>query len=99
MPKTFESREWGTVEVHEGEYTGGNLAVQLLLPGGEPLAKLSVNLPESKNLPPRCFYGKDWSENLVISAEALRSGLFKIREDLPIAITGFVWANAWEILE
>lgn len=94
----FDSKEWGRVEVHTVAYHDGNLGVQLCLPDGEPLARLSVNLPESGDLPPNCFYVKNWSENERIALEAHESGLFRQRPDIPPASSGYVMADAWEIL-
>lgn len=83
----------------------GPLAIQLIdVEEGEPYATLSVNMykPEcsqdSKDLPPNCFYVKDWSENTGIANEMRTSGLFKERPDLPMAASGFVMAEAWELL-
>jgi hypothetical protein len=73
--------------------------------GGEPLATLSVNMykPEcsqdSRDLPRDCFYVKQWAENRDIAEEAWKSGLFTLREDLPIAHSGFVSAPVWQIKE
>lgn len=102
---TFQSRRWGPVRVLRTNYNGahGPLAVVLQCADGEPLATLSVNMyrPEcsrdSKDLPADCFYVKRWSENEALSAEALASGLFVERPDLPEAESGWVSAPVWQL--
>lgn len=102
----FNSKDWGAVLVLAGNYIGpdGPLAIQLVLEDGEPLATLSVNMyaPEcsrdSRNLPPDCFYVKAWSENARIAVDAMASGLFKVRDDLPVALSGFVSAPVWQLI-
>lgn len=97
---TFQSKEWGTVVALRATYQGpdGPTAVVLQGEDGEPLTTLSVNLDGSEGLPPNCFYMKDWTENAEIAAEAKRSGLFKYRDDIPTEQSGFVTADAWEIV-
>jgi hypothetical protein len=100
---TYKSKRFGVVEVVQGNYGGpdGPVAIQLFS-DGEPLATLSVNMyrPEcsqdSRDLPKGCFYMKEWSENELVAAEAKVSGLFAMRPDLPIALSGYVSAEAWE---
>ncbi len=102
----FNSARWGAVNVMRGTYQGakGPTAVVLTLEDGEPLATLSVNMyrPEcshdSSDLPQDCFYVKEWSENEAIASEALQSGLFTERSDLPRARSGFVDAPVWQIV-
>lgn len=100
---TFNSEEWGQVEVFKGNYAEGQLAI-MLMNEGEPLATLSVNIykpscsHDSKDLPSDCFYMKDWSENESLAMEAAESGLFKRRPDLPSALSGFVMADAWQLI-
>lgn len=103
---TFKSRRWGDVLVFSAAYNGehdGPLAIVLTLPDGEPLATLSVNMyaPEcsedSRDLPADCFYVKQWSENEDLAREALASGLFIERPDLPMAESGYVTAPAWQL--
>ena len=102
---TFRSPRWGQVDVHRATYgkADGPTAVLLTIEGGEPLATLSVNMyrPEcsrsSADLPADCFYVKDWSENEAIAAEAIASGLFERRGDLPPARSGYVTAPVWQI--
>jgi hypothetical protein len=103
---TFQSKRWGPVTVVRSTYgrVDGPVAVQLLTAEGEPLATLSVNMyrPEcsqdSSDLPADCFYVKQWSENEVLAAEALASGLFVPRDDLPVAESGWIDAPAWQIV-
>lgn len=102
---TFQSRRWGLVRVLRTNYGGprGPLAITLQCDNGEPLATLSVNMyrPEcsrdSRELPADCFYAKRWSENEELSAEALASGLFVERADMPEAESGWVSAPVWQI--
>ena len=100
----FKSAKWVDVGVYSATYgKSGPLAISLICDDGEPLATLSVNMytPEcsadSSALPKDCFYVKTWSENETLAAEALASGIFKQRDDLPTARSGFVSAPAWQI--
>ncbi len=103
----FNSSKWGKVSAQQGTYGGptGPVAVVLMLEGGEPLATLSVNMyrPEcsqdSRDLPPNCFYAKDWGGNETFTEDALASGLFIEREDLPEALSGYVAAPVWQIAQ
>lgn len=104
---SFHSKEWGAVFVLRSTYGNddtGPLAIVLELANHEPLATLSVNIyspglsQDSRNLPANCFYAKTWSENAELAREALASGLFKVRRDIPLAMSGFVTAPAWEVL-
>lgn len=75
---TFTSRIFGTVTVTKSTYAVNEaLAVELFDNQGEPIAVLSVNLPEeSYLLGPNEFFVKTWSENEEIARDALASGLF-----------------------
>ncbi len=103
---TFQSKRWGKVIVQTGNYgsASGPLAVVLLLEDGEPLANLSVNMytpqcsRDSRDLPAGCFYAKDYGGQDEIAQEALESGMFKERDDLPEASSGFVMAPVWELV-
>lgn len=97
---SFHSARWGKVEVYATTYlsASGPLAIMLQDSDGEPLATLSVNMPDSKNLPTNCFYMKDWSENEALAEEARESKLFKPRPDLPSSVSGFVMADAYELV-
>ncbi len=103
---TFQSARWGTVVASRATYGGpsGPLAVVLQTEDGEPLATLSVNMyrPEcsddSRDLPAGCFYAKDYGGQEELAAEALNSGFFKERDDLPEAYSGFIMAPVWELV-
>lgn len=102
---TFQSKRWGKLNVLRGTYerADGPVAIVLQAPDGEPVATLSVNmyLPDcshdSRALPKDCFYVKTWGGLEDLAAEALASGLFVQREDLPAASSGFVEAPAWQV--
>lgn len=101
----FQSKRWGTVAVMRGTYLSarGPTAVILMLPNGEKLATLSVNMykPEcshdSRDLPKDHFYVCTWGQNEEIATEALASGLFTERKDMPKAQSGFVEAPVWQL--
>lgn len=104
---TFKSLRWGTVSVLRATYDSstGPLAILLELEDGKPLAKLSVNLyrpvcsHDSKDLPAGCFYAKNYSGQEGIAAEAMASGLFRQRDDLPKASAGWIDdIPVWEIV-
>lgn len=96
---TFDSPRWGRVTVKQGEYYNAALAI-VLETRVEKLATLSVNLPgKSELLPRQYFYVKAWSENAEIAEEALASGLFKVRSDIPVGKFGFVTCEVWELLK
>lgn len=89
----------GWAYIQETKYANGALAIQLRARDGEPLATLSVNMPgKSEKLPPDCFYAKDWSENEEIAMDAMESGLFRLRRDLPSAASDFVVADVWQLV-
>lgn len=102
----FQSRRWGAVRVVRATYEGskGPTAIVLQCDDGEPLATLSVNMytPEcshdSTALPADCFYVKQWSENEELAKDAMASGLFKLRDDLPAARSGYVSAPVWQLV-
>lgn len=102
---TFQSARWGSVTVIRASYlfANGPTAIILELANGEKLANLSVNMyvPEcsrdSKDLPRDCFYVKTWDSPDLVK-EALASGLFREREDLPQAESGHVSAPVWQIV-
>lgn len=102
---TFNSPRWGTVHVRRATYgrADGPTAIVLTGDDGEPLATLSVNLyrpdcsHDSRDLPPDCFYAKCWSENEQLAEDALKSGLFLQRDDMPAGRSGFVIAPVWQL--
>jgi hypothetical protein len=101
---TFKSRRYGNVNVLRATYDGpkGPTAIVLQCADGEPLATLSVNMYEpdcshdSHDLPKDCFYVKRWGQE-DIAADALASGLFVAREDMPEAASGYVTAPVWQL--
>lgn len=53
-------------------------AIELVSPKGEPIARLSTNLPECKEkLEEGEFFAKTWNENESIARACLESGLFE----------------------
>ena len=100
----FTSRRWGTALVLLGNYGAkGPLAVVLQSEDGEPLATLSVHMypPEashlSRDLPEGAFYVQYWNLTEDLREDALLSGLFKARPDLPDSECSFVRAPAWQL--
>lgn len=103
---TFQSKRWGTVTVLRATYQDATGPTAILMQAkGEQLPTLSVNMyrPEcsrdSRDLPRDCFYVKQWAENEQLAKEAFASGLFILREDLPIAESGYVTAPVWQLKE
>ena len=102
---TFQSARWGTVTVKRGTYdkADGPTAIALTLADGEPLATLSLNMykpdcsHDSSALPPDCFYVKEYGSHQDIARDALASGLFEVRFDLPHAKSGFISAAVWQV--
>lgn len=102
---TFQSARWGTVTVVQATYlfANGPIAIILQLANGEKLANLSANMyrPEcsrdSKDLAVDCFYVKTWDSPDLVK-EALASGLFRERGDLPPAESGHVTSPVWQIV-
>ena len=102
---TFKSARWGDVVALQATYDGpkGPTAVVLQTAEGEPLTTLSVNMylpacsQDSKDLPADCFYVKQWGGNEDLAADALRTGVFVERPELPCAASGFVTAPVWQI--
>jgi hypothetical protein len=88
-------RQYPQVHIIGGRYEDGNPCVYLLTAEQEPLAVLSVNLPEHAHqlLDTDHFFCKCWSENEAIAAELLGTSLF---EDTGGRVaTGFVEAQVW----
>jgi len=79
-------------------YADGALAVIATDKDGLPFATLSVNLPQSKDLPDEMFYLKDWSENERLAEAAIDSGLIVPAPDNfePVR-TGFVLSRPYII--
>jgi hypothetical protein len=103
---TFPSARWGTVTVMQSTYEAedGPTAIMLHNASGEKLTNLSVNMypPEcqrdSRELARDCFYVKTWDSPELV-AEALASGLFRARPDLPECKSGYVSAPAWQLVD
>ena len=76
---SFSTRSFGTLHVITSAYRhGGRLAVELVHEDGEPVATLSVNMPECAHLLGQHeFFAKTWSENEEIVEDALASGIFR----------------------
>lgn len=90
---------WGEARVIKAKYAeSGALAIQLfLVETDEPLARLSVNLPDSPNLPPGCFFAKTYAENTPIAEACLASGWFEIEYAIRPQASGFVSCPVWRI--
>ncbi len=75
---SFVTRSFGRATVAINNYRkGGGLAVGLIDEDNEPLAVLSVNIPESAHLLGKNeFFAKTWSENEELAEDALASGIF-----------------------
>lgn len=64
----------GKAAVMLGQYWDGNPAIKLVLETGEPLATLSVNLPDQLDtLGPGEFFVKNYSENVRVAGEAAKA--------------------------
>ena len=76
---SFSTRHFGTATVTTSTYQNGNaIAVELVDQTGEPMAVLSVNIPNSAHLLGKGeFFAKTWSENEAITKDALASGIFR----------------------
>lgn len=94
----FNTTSYGVAKVNKTTYTDGNLAILLTDDMGEPLAKLSVNLPEhSEFLKENQFFAKTYAENEEIAKDALNSGFF--RELDKAIMSGWVNFPVWEVIE
>ena len=91
---SFDTRWFGKATVVTNTYCNGdNLAVELVDESGEPMAMLSVNMPESSHLlGENEFFAKTWSENEELSEDALASGIFR---DTGRTSDGFLKAKIW----
>jgi hypothetical protein len=83
------------------EYFNHTLAVTAETADGEPYARLSVNLPESLDLPKNAFYLKHYSENAPVARALLDSGLIEPLNPFlyPKVRTGFVEVAAYQFTE
>jgi hypothetical protein len=96
-------KKLGTITYHgeklvvraDRHYSNGRVAVEVFGADGEPFAVLSVNLPNVEAPKKDHFYVKTWSENEILRAPALASGLFEdTGERIP---TGWVEAEVWKV--
>lgn len=90
---SMKTRDYGEVDIQEGSYSNGRLAL-LLVKEGERIAVLTVNIPD-KDLVEGEFFVKTWSENMEIAQDALSSGLF-IDTGKKVQ-TGYVLASVWRM--
>ena len=74
MQRIAINTKYGWTTARFGRYSNGHLGIQLFLDGGEPLAKISTNLPDT-NLEPREFHF-DTNNNSSLVEDIMRSGLF-----------------------
>ena len=103
----FTSPHWGLVTIYTSHYDSplGPLAVLLTVDTAPPLTTLSVYITkplcsqDSADLPPDCFYVKDWAGNKTIARECEALPFFKRRPDLPTAKSGYVTADVWQLVE
>lgn len=90
-----ETKQFGKAILTLNRYAdGGQVAIELISPEHEPIARLTVNMPEVK-LEPREIIVKGWGENEQIIEDCRASGYFfdtgkRIK-------TGFVTAEVWKI--
>ena len=68
--------EGKTVHLQKKTYENHRLAILVVSSDGEPLATLTVNLPNHR-LEPGEFFVKNYSENIGIAEAAMASGLFE----------------------
>jgi len=97
--KTFVLNLWGEdneVYFQYNKYRDNNaLAVELVETTGEPYAMISVNVPESAQLPEDEFFLKDWSENEPVAKALVEKGVI-----IPTGkrtSSGFIVAKSYKI--
>jgi len=89
--------EYGEADLIFNKYANGRLAISLVSSDiGEPIAGLTVNLPEEA-LEDGEFFVKTWSENAEIAKDCLASGHFV--DTRKRVTTGFVQAQVWKFNE
>ena len=86
-----KTRDWGECRIVENRY-GNRIALDLRSMDGEPIARLTVNIPEA-SLEKGEFFVKAWSENERIAEDCLKSGLFW--DTGKRVQTGWVEAQVW----
>ena len=101
IQRKLTTTDFGEVVMVLDKYReGGALAIELVdAKDGEPIARLSTRLDASSRLPADCFFMKDWSENQRIATEVIQSGWVKPRPDIPPGRSGFIVADAFELLD
>jgi hypothetical protein len=79
-------------------YENGAVAVIATDKEGMPVGTLSVNLPESKDLPDNDhFFLRDWAESERLAEAAIDAGLIVPADDMEPVRTGFVFARPFRI--
>lgn len=91
--KVFDTVLHITVEEYQASKT---IALQLVDELDDYYCMLSVNIPESKMLPPDHVFIKNWSENEKVAEAAFATGLFE--DTGKKAQSGYVQAPLWRIL-
>jgi hypothetical protein len=95
--RTFPTTQFGEATIAPNKYHNGGLAIQLFCPMEnapqmlEPLARLSLWLPNTPKLPENCFFVKTYSENGLIIKDVAKSGWFAPRVDLTLKYGDMVW--------
>jgi hypothetical protein len=91
-------RNW-LCEAHLAKYGNGRTAIQLFAygegPGGIPIAKATVNIPEY-DLPEGFVIIKDWQENEGMLAALEQAGI--VQDSGQRVMTGFVQAAVCKLL-
>jgi hypothetical protein len=97
--KTFTLNLWGqdeTLYFNLNQYdNNGALAVELMSPTEGPYAMVSVNLPESAELPKDEFFMKNWSENQELAEQLIEKGI--VQPTGKQASSGFVTAESYKL--
>lgn len=95
--KIMYTTRYGNVTIKEEKYENGCLAICLEQTNTNmPIAKLSVNLPESEKLKDGEFFVKDYSENGLIIEDVMKSGWFEYVPN-KCALAGFELLSCWKI--
>lgn len=77
--------------------TNGRLALQILTQNGEPLCRASVNMPESRALPPFTLVFKTWGENEGVVEALMACKLLEDTWPLERFRSGFVMASVYRL--
>jgi hypothetical protein len=100
--KMFRTKRFGNCQLVLAEYNGNKaLAMQVVSYQGEPIARISVNIPgRSEHLPPNHFYLKDWSENQLVLPDILHARVIEHAGDSFIPATcGFEMAEVYKLVD